>query len=65
MNKLKTILADKWLNIACIITNTLFLESKWSKHDYDWYFWLGITFMLIYIPLTIIEIIKEYKVTKK
>lgn len=61
---LKSILADRWLNIGFIILVSLILEDKWSKHDFDLVFWLGIVVLIIRIPLMIIEIVKEYNLIK-
>ena len=61
---LKSILADRWLVIGFIILVSLILEDKWSKHEYDWVFWLGIVVLLVRIPLIITEIVKEYKLIR-
>ncbi|MEH7515134.1 hypothetical protein V7146_20655 [Gottfriedia acidiceleris] len=61
MRKLARILADEWASIAFIIIFTLMIESKWSKHDINWLFWLGVISIIVFITRTIIKITKSYK----
>ncbi|PGS48285.1 hypothetical protein COC46_18475 [Bacillus sp. AFS041924] len=63
MNKLKTILAVEWKRIGIIILFTIVLVSKWSEHDYDFYFWLIISSLFISIFVAIFNTIEIYKRT--
>ena len=63
MNKLKTILAVEWKRIGIIILFTIVLVSKWSEHDYDFYFWLIICSLFISIFVAIFNTIEIYKRT--
>lgn len=49
MEKLKFIFADVWKSIGLIILFTLVLVTKWSEHDFDFYFWLLIISLIITI----------------
>ncbi|MES9685810.1 hypothetical protein ABWK22_23475, partial [Gottfriedia acidiceleris] len=58
---LKSILIEKRLEIGYIILFTLYLQNYWSKLNYDWHFWLSLSFLILRIPLTTISVIKKYK----
>ncbi len=49
MKKLKIIFTDVWISIGLIILFTLVLVTKWTEHDFDFYFWLLIISLIITI----------------
>ncbi|PGM59548.1 hypothetical protein CN946_00995 [Bacillus sp. AFS053548] len=63
MNKLKSIVAYEWKSIGAILLFSFVIVSIWSEHHYDYYFWLLIISLVIYIFRTVFKILVIYKST--
>ncbi|MFB7140802.1 hypothetical protein ACFCYN_14205 [Gottfriedia sp. NPDC056225] len=61
MKTLTDELADEWASILFIIIFFLMTESKWEKHEINWWFWLGLISIIVFMTRTIIKITKSYK----
>lgn len=63
MNKLKTIFAIEWKRIVTVILFTLVVVTKWSEHEYDFYFLLLIFLLIISIFVVVFNVIQISKRT--
>ncbi|PEL14058.1 hypothetical protein [Bacillus sp. AFS017336] len=63
MNNLKTIFSIEWKRMGIILLFTLVVVTKWSEHDYDFYFWLVLFSLIISIFVAVFNVTQIYKRT--